>query len=26
MKQDGLVHISQIADRYVADPKEVVEV
>ena len=25
VKQDGLVHISQLADRYVADPNEVVK-
>jgi uncharacterized protein len=24
--QDGLVHISQLADRYVSDPKEIVKV
>lgn len=26
MKNDGLVHVSQIADRFVSDPKEEVEV
>jgi len=26
MKNDGLVHVSQIADRYISDPKEEVEV
>ena len=26
MKQDGLVHVSQIANRYISDPKEEVEV
>ena len=25
VKQDGLVHISQLADRYIADPGEVVQ-
>jgi protein Tex len=24
--QDGLVHVSQLADRYISDPKEVVKV
>jgi len=26
MKNDGLVHVSQIADRYISDPKQEVEV
>ncbi len=26
MKNDGLIHVSQIADRYISDPKEEVEV
>ena len=26
VKQDGLVHISQLADRFVSDPSEVVSV
>jgi uncharacterized protein len=26
LKNDGLVHISQLVDRYISDPKEVVEV
>ena len=26
VKQDGLVHISQLADRYVSDPNEVVKI
>ena len=26
MKNDGLVHVSQIADKFVSDPKEEVEV
>jgi uncharacterized protein len=26
MKNDGLVHISQLVDRFISDPKEVVEV
>jgi len=26
VKQDGLVHISQLADRFVSDPNEVVRI
>jgi len=26
MKNDGLVHVSQIADRFISDPKDEVEV
>ena len=26
VKQDGLVHISQLADRYISDPNEVVKI
>ena len=26
VKQDGLVHISQLADRFISDPNEVVKI